>query len=322
MSSALSPQDHVIIHLPKSSPDWAGILAQFAMQVSDREGRLYATWAGARLAHATEKSEGLVALTPDGELLGLTLVEIVEDTAEISLPWIKHPHAELRHELAEAALQVLREEHAVLLYVRAERQLLPGEMDCRGLEAAGFVCHWRKRMALELMYWQEPIIIPEGYRLTPWNIAYLDAAAQVVYRANFGTLDAELYAPFFGESPERCRKGLLAILVGRYGPFQQDATVCAFHGDDLVGINLILDESEGQASVVEISVDPVHQGKGLGRALMNESLRILELARYERVELAVTRANDNALHLYESIGFEPKGDFPVCVLPDWQASLK
>ncbi|MHB9026010.1 MAG: GNAT family N-acetyltransferase [Armatimonadota bacterium] len=304
----------IILHLPAGSVDWAGIITQFTLHLVAQNSKQYATWAGERLLRATRKSDGVVALA-DGALHGLLLFEVVDQTAELTLPWTLPPDHSLATDLTEAVLQVLREDHPELRYIRAERQLLPGNTDPGGLEAAGFACYWRRRMMLELADVRDDPEVPVGYRITHWHIRYLDHAAEVVYRANLGTLDAELYAPFFGDSPAQCRKGLLAILAGRYGPIHPQATLCAFCDDRLVGINLVISEGERLASIVEVSVDPAHQRRRLGRALLQRSLRVLKHENYERVELAVTQENRPAIRLYQALGFTNLEEFPVCFRP-------
>ncbi|HEX2950892.1 MAG TPA: GNAT family N-acetyltransferase [Armatimonadota bacterium] len=312
MSSA-EQSERTILYLPASSVDWAGILTQFTLQIAATEGRLYATWAGERMSRATEVNDGIIALTPQGSLLGLMLFQVVDQSAELSFPWTKNADPDLAEILTEATLSALAEEYHDVRYIRIERQLLPGKIDPSGIEQAGFACHWRKRMLLDLAAQHESAQVPIGYHVLPWSVGYIDMAADVVYRANLGTLDAQLYAPFFGDSPAQCRKGLLAILAGRYGTVLQDATVCAFQGDTLVGINLVIDEEGGLASVVELSVDPQHQHRGLGRALLLQSISVLQQQAFERVELAVTNANTHAYHLYQSLGFTEFGSFPVCI---------
>jgi len=307
-------QDYVIIHLQPGSEDWAGLIAQFMLYLAAKEGHAYAAWSADRLLRASGKNEGLVALL-DGKMLGITLIEVVEPTAEISLPWTLPGETEVACDLAQAALQVIREEHPYVRFIRSERALLPGETDPRGLQAAGFLCHWRHRMQLELAGWWDEPVVPVGYRLVPWQIRYLDAAASVVFRANQDTLDALLYAPFFGTSPKECRQGLLTILAGSYGALLPQATWCVLHGHQLVGVNLVIRNDGDMASIIEISVDPVYQGRGLGRALMVRSLRELKHEHYERVELAVTSENTGARHLYESLGFTTVNEFPVCIWP-------
>jgi ribosomal protein S18 acetylase RimI-like enzyme len=170
-------------------------------------------------------------------------------------------------------------------------------------------------MTLDLTHWHSAAEVPAGYSIAPWSIRDVDRAAEVIFQANTGTLDALLYAPFFGESPAQCRKGLLSILAGRYGPIHPQATLSAFAGRTLAGLNLVVDEADGNAGIIELSVAPAHQHRGLARALMAHSLRILQGQNIARVELAVTKANPHAAHLYESLGFLDLGDFPVCVYP-------
>jgi len=309
---ALAGSSHTIHHLPAGSPHWAGLLAQFTLHVALRDGQPYAGWVAERLSRAVDREESVVALADDGRLLGMLLFEVVDGTAELTLPWTRDGDAALGRELAEAALQVAAGEYPDLRYRRAERQILPDRIELDGLLAAGFRCGWRRRMLLELIGWRRSPSAPDGYRLAPWHVRDLDAAAEVVFRANAGTLDALLYAPFFGETPAECRHGLLAILAGRYGPLHQPATQCAFQGQTLVGVNLVISQGDALASIIEISVDPAHQRRGLGRALMIAALQVLRRDRYERAELAVTEENP-AIHLYESLGFDTASSFPVCV---------
>jgi ribosomal protein S18 acetylase RimI-like enzyme len=314
MTETYPSRQCTILHLPAGSADWAGVLAQFTLTLAAREGRAFATWAGERLLRYTRKGEGVVALA-DGQLRGLLLLELNDQAVELTFPWLAAPDPALASELALAGLQVAAEVFPAAKHRRVERQLLPGTADPAPLAHAGFFCRRRNRMLLELAGWHGEAELPEGYRIVPWNMRDLDAAAGVVYRANVGTLDAVLYAPFFGESPTQCRKGLLSILAGNYGPIHPSATLCAFHESTLVGVNLVIAEGNGLASIVELSVDPAVQGRGMGRALMTRTLRVLKHENYERVELAVTQDNTRAVALYDSLGFSESGEFPVCV---WQ----
>lgn len=307
-------EPYTIIYLPPESPEWSGLLAQFTMAVAAREGRPYASWAGERLSRTSSRCHGVAALA-DGHLLGLTFFEEVDDALEITFPWTTVPDREVARDLTAAALQVIREEWPSIANIRVERQLLPDRMEIEAVEGAGFECYWRKRMSLELDHWDEPLLIPPGYRLAPWNIRQLDAAAGIVCEANRDTLDARLYASFFGKTARDCRHGLLGILAGKFGPIHPLATICAFQGQKLVGVNLVIAGDSEVASVIEISIDPAYQGKGLGRALMVASMLVLKDDRFARAELAVTAANIAAYKLYQSLGFEDVGEFAVCVLP-------
>jgi ribosomal protein S18 acetylase RimI-like enzyme len=307
--------EHIIVYLPADSADWGPLLAQFTLLLAGREGPSFAAWMHERLRHAVQREAGVAAVAADGTLLGLLLFAFVDDSAELTLPWTRHADADLARELAEAAVQTVCDEQSRLRHIRAERQIIPDTFELPGVIAAGFVCHWRRRMTLELVGWQHAAPVPAGYTLRPWHIRHLDAAAEVVYRANEGSTDALLYAPFFGDSAKACRRGLLAILAGRYGEPYPGATLCVFHRDTLVGVSLLIHSGDHLASIMEISVDPAHQGRGVGRALLAGCLALLRRDRQERAELAVTCDNAPALHLYETLGFTAVGDFPVCVYP-------
>src|SRR2546425_9037503 len=53
-----------------------------------------------------------------------------------------------------------------------------------------------------------------------------------------------------------------------------------------------------------VAVDPGARGKGSGRALVQESLRLFRSRGADRVFAAVTEDNDPSMRLFESLGFE------------------
>lgn len=63
-------------------------------------------------------------------------------------------------------------------------------------------------------------------------------------------------------------------------------------------------------SDLTIAVDPSHQGKGIGRRLFESFMeRVTGLPEVLRVELIVRESNENAIALYESLGFAREGRF-------------
>jgi ribosomal protein S18 acetylase RimI-like enzyme len=67
-----------------------------------------------------------------------------------------------------------------------------------------------------------------------------------------------------------------------------------------------------------IAVHPDHQGRGIGKRLFTEFMRIVreEMADIERVELFAWDENKGALKLYESVGFKCEGLLPRRVRMD------
>jgi ribosomal-protein-alanine N-acetyltransferase len=72
----------------------------------------------------------------------------------------------------------------------------------------------------------------------------------------------------------------------------------------------ILSMGAGEAHVLNLCIDPVHRGKGLGRHLLG---RLLDVARWNgaaQVFLEVRPSNALAIALYESVGFREIGRRP------------
>lgn len=312
MDMRQTQHNHTLHHLAPDAREWELVIAQFTMIIQQQQGRALASWVAERLRDLTHHSHGILARHGD-ELQGMVLYEISDNSAELSIPWSIANNAALHSDMLTAAVQDINLKHPTVCFIRAERQLFPDYASAIGMPEAGFACHWRQRMLLNMPAHLPEYPLPTGYHYAPWNIRDLDAVAAVVFTANQGTLDALLYRPFFGESPMECRHGLLSILAGRYGPLHTRATSAIFFERLLVGISLVLDDDVSKASIVEISIAPAHQQRGLGKALLTHSLRILQNQHVESVELAVTKDNLPAIRLYQSLGFAASGDFPVCI---------
>ena len=81
--------------------------------------------------------------------------------------------------------------------------------------------------------------------------------------------------------------------------------VCVDHNDTVIGY-AIISAIVGEAHIMNISVSPAVQGRGVGRRLLNHLLDYAR-PRAEKVFLEVRPSNPGALHLYRSCGFEEIG---------------
>jgi len=61
----------------------------------------------------------------------------------------------------------------------------------------------------------------------------------------------------------------------------------------------------------QVAVLPAYQRQGIGRGLLDHSLRRLAERGYETLSLIVSRSNDRALTLYRAMGFQEVLAFPV-----------
>jgi [ribosomal protein S18]-alanine N-acetyltransferase len=59
----------------------------------------------------------------------------------------------------------------------------------------------------------------------------------------------------------------------------------------------------GEATLLNIAVDPNQQGKGYGKALLEGFIDILQQRNAEDIWLEVRASNDRAYKLYEAVGF-------------------
>lgn len=76
--------------------------------------------------------------------------------------------------------------------------------------------------------------------------------------------------------------------------------------DDIHGYG-IMSEAVGEAHILNLCIDPRHQGAGLGRLLLNQLLDEANRRRVSTVFLEVRASNRPAIGLYESTGFNEVG---------------
>ena len=80
----------------------------------------------------------------------------------------------------------------------------------------------------------------------------------------------------------------------------------AFEGDDLLGY-VINSRYVDAWHIMNVAVEPSHQGRGIATALLE---RLFELTRDDErrgYTLEVRISNEDAIRLYEQLGFEPRG---------------
>ncbi len=303
--------DDIITRISAGSTDWLPVLAQFSTKYLESCGRSYTNYVSDRLIRASRQADGIV-MTQNGLLRGIIIVDYDGTAAEIIVPWtMRTDDADTAAVMVKSAVDMILAAPRKVRYIRAERQLVPGESDGYGLEKTGFSVYQRTRMTINLPGLYLDGEVSADCVIKPWGITKLDAAAELIFAANEGTLDKDLYPVFFGDSPLDCRHGILSILAGKYGAIHPQASICLYHEDKLAGINLVVDEGGGVASVVEISVSPLLQRRGFARTMMLSSLRTLQAEGVDSVDLAVTNDNYRAYQMYIKLGFSDAATFPV-----------
>ncbi|HXG68516.1 MAG TPA: N-acetyltransferase, partial [Blastocatellia bacterium] len=148
--------------------------------------------------------------------------------------------------------------------------------------------------------------------IRPWEDSDFAAAAQAIYRSYRGEHDSRINSQYRTE--EGCVE-LLSILTDHIwcGDFQPKVSRVAIdrRTGDRVGVLIASRIADRAGHIGQISLIPSHQGRGIGRRMIEEALSEFSERGFECVSLAVTASNRNAFHLYQSCGFETIHTFPV-----------
>ena len=224
---------------------------------------------------------GYADLTPDGDALGNTVVELVVDpghrgaghgralVAEV-LDHVDGPKRFWSHEDHPAAAALAKE-----FGLKRVRELV--------------------RMRAEAQDWPEPVW-PDGVHVRTFRPG-ADEAAMVAVNARA-----------FDWHPEQGRLTVAEVVATeREGWFDADGFFLAVTADDtnetVVGFHWTKIHPDGVGEVYVVGVDPAAQGGGLGRALTAVGLRHLRAAGVPAVILYVESDNAAALRLYDRLGF-------------------
>lgn len=148
--------------------------------------------------------------------------------------------------------------------------------------------------------------LPKDYYAEPWSRSLLEAHATAHYLSFRGTPDAELFGNF--QTFRGCRRVMENIFTRRN--FLPEATHLIvyhppelFHTEFVATIQGVLDV-HGQGAIQNVGVVPNHQGKGLGKILLQLTLQGYQKAGIRIAHLEVTADNFRAVRLYSQMGFQ------------------
>jgi ribosomal protein S18 acetylase RimI-like enzyme len=150
--------------------------------------------------------------------------------------------------------------------------------------------------------------------LEKWSDHYQEAAAQLIAAAYVGHIDGRINDQY--RSPGGARRFLYNITqYPGCGVFYRPASYVALEAISgrLCGISLASLVAAGCGHITQICVTPAVRGTGIGHALLRQSLTILRDADCRSATLTVTAANEDAVTLYERVGFRTVRRFPAYV---------
>jgi ribosomal protein S18 acetylase RimI-like enzyme len=147
-----------------------------------------------------------------------------------------------------------------------------------------------------------------------WIDHYNGAAAQLIADAYAGHTDSRINDQY--RNVAGARKFLYNIVqYPGCGAFYKPASYAAFEPLDgrLCGVSLASLVAEGIGHITQICVSPTVRGTGIGHELLRLSLTALRDAGCRSATLTVTSANEDAVTLYERVGFETVRYFSALV---------
>src|SRR4051794_38680466 len=153
-----------------------------------------------------------------------------------------------------------------------------------------------------------------GTTFQPWIERYQEETAHLVAAAYRGHVDSEINDQY--RTIPGARHFLTNII--RYpgcGVFSAEASLIArdTHTGKISGACLASRVSRHSGHITQLCVLPAIRGAHLGYELLRRSLVKLQAMGCTSVSLTVTASNQNAIHLYESVGFRRSAVFPALI---------
>jgi mycothiol synthase len=201
----------------------------------------------------------------------------------------------------DAVLRRLTEEVGPIVFAPGGLVGLSDEQERTLMNSRGFERFSRSEMRWPSTLEIPPVHVPIGVQVRPVIAADEPTVARLHLAAFGGTFDQYMYLSDPEPAADSAR-GVREMMQGRYGEFLGWASSLVESGGRALGASLVVRAPYGPL-LISVMVDPVAQGRGLGRALVLANLHALR-ARGETVAaLNVTEGNSHAVRLYEHIGF-------------------
>jgi len=146
--------------------------------------------------------------------------------------------------------------------------------------------------------------VRKPFYVEKWSEHYQDQAAQLISAAYTGHIDSRINDQY--RTPLGARRFLYNIVqYPGCGAFYRPGSFAAFEGYNgkLCGISLASIVAPNCGHITQICVSPSVRGTGTGYELLRQSLLALRDAGCYSASLTVTAANDDAVSLYERVGF-------------------
>jgi ribosomal protein S18 acetylase RimI-like enzyme len=247
------------------------------------------------------------ALMEDGQIAGYMYYVLEEDKGLIGDLYVRQELRTVEREnlLIASALEPVMDSPGV---TRIESQLMMlrynaarpvPRADCLSVFERNFMRIDLKRAVLGKGNVRRPMYVEK------WSDHYHDATAQLIAAAYTGHIDGRINDQY--RTTDGARRFLSNIVqYPGCGVFYRPASLAAFEAVSgrLCGISLSSLVTPRTGHVTQICVSPSVRGTGIGHELLRQSLTTLREIGCTSASLTVTAANQDAVALYERVGFE------------------
>jgi mycothiol synthase len=141
--------------------------------------------------------------------------------------------------------------------------------------------------------------LPVDFAWVPWEERLLDTHADVKFHCFCDELDGVVFPNLANR--DGCLN-LMREIAARPG-FRPEATWLIAHGETFIATVQGVSDRAGTGSIQNLGVIPGFRGRGLGLALLLQSLHGFRRFGLTRATLEVTAQNETAIRMYRQVGF-------------------
>lgn len=226
---------------------------------------------------------------------------------------------ECRDELLRRLLEMLQNSPGV---TRIESQLLlhPHNSHLQVFEESGFEIH--ERIFMEWPLAPNPVaaansrdpVAMASLELRKWSESDFAPAARLIANAYTGHKDSHINEQYrTAHGSHRFLHNIVRFPGCGYFDAESSRSLVTREKHELVGLLLCSRVREDVGHVTQICVAPEYRGGGLGTMLMRECAASLASRNFSKLTLTVTASNQNAVALYERLGFQATHRFDAMV---------
>lgn len=260
------------------------------------------------------------ALIENGEVAGYLYYVLEENKGLIGDLYVRRDYRSSEREMSllRAALDAMTVSPAI---TRIESQLMMLRLPPGGAVPYRHCLGGFERNFMRVNLRENPIAegrVRRPMYIEKWADHYNDAAAQVIADAYTGHVDSRINDQY--RTVNGARRFLYNIVqYPGCGTFYRPASYAAFDAatGHLCGVTLASLVAPECGHLTQICVSPAVRGTGIGHALLRQSLLTLRDMGCRSASLTVTAANDDAVKLYERVGFQIVRRFWAFVWEGW-----